>query len=570
MAYDLKTYKEIISRAIEPSDTQILRGAPFLVAKVGAEYVHSTFKATHIQNGQTQPQGTFDFSFSYGDLLIHESQVYRLDFYVKKQDGLYERISIDTGVILSAEDLVDFVLVLYKRRNNAESIYLSCDLSIYDNKAKICELENVNSLRNIKKIDKNKILYYRRSVEEKVWGSYNERWVYMNGQEHSEKTLNLSLSEWNDLFCPHNNSFWDLKRLFSLDNCVAFSSKELAWNSELQIKWECLLGHSWTAPVKDLTARTVFGNYCPVCQDFASKFTITSEEQQAEKTFNKIQEARRKYGEENIEAVITLLEEEIAEFQEMHEMGVLWFDHSKMPDTISYSFSYPNGKHGDIDKTICDTYGEVTQISEFVFCGLIPTNYYEEIELLSESYADDKLINDSANDELNVFLSTHNVMHRLSYLSSLAHNLKMPTGRYLAIDREMTKYRSGLREKRTEIYNRIVGENKATRKWTSEQLLYHIVKSVFDDAVFQYKTKWLGHQSLDIYIPSKNVGIEYQGLQHYQPVDLFGGEAQFLERQKLDKRKKQLCQKNNVVLIEWKYNEEITDENVRAKLKKWI
>jgi len=570
MAYDLKIYNEIISKAIEPSNTQILRGVPFLVAKDGLEYIHSKLKVCSIKNGHPQPQGTFDFSFSYGDLQIYESQVYHLEFFVKKQDNKYERIHIDTGVILSAEDLKDFVIVLYKRRNSDESIYLSCDLSIYDNRAKICELENVTSLRNIKKVDKNKILYYRRSIEENGWRSYNERWVYMNGQEHSESALNLTLSEWNDLFCPHNNSFWDLRHIFSLDNNISFFSKELMWNSEMQIKWDCPLGHSWKVPVKDLTAGTAFRNYCPVCQEFVPHFAVTSDEPQAERIFNKIQDARRIFNEENIEKVVTLLEEEIAEFQEMRKMGILWFDHSKMPDTISYSFVYPNGKHGDIDKTICDTYGEVTQLSEFLFCGLIPTNYFEEIELLSESYANDKLLNGIANDELAVFLPKHNVMHRLYYLSSLAHCLKMPTGRYSSIDREMTKYRSCLREKRTEIYNRIVGENKATHKWTSEQLLYHIVKSIFDDAIFQYKANWLGNQSLDIYIPSKNIAIEYQGIQHYQPVELFGGEAQFAERQKLDKRKKLLCHENNVILIEWKYIEEITDESVKAKLKKWL
>ena len=570
MAYDLKTYKEIISHAIEPSDTQVLRGAPFLVAKDGLDYIYSTLKVTTNKNEEKLPQGTFDFSFCYGELQIHESLVYQLEFYVNKQGNHYERISIDTGVILSLEDLTDFVLVLYKRRNNDGSYFLSCDLSIYDNRGKICELENVVSLRNSKKIDKNKIFYYRRSIRENRWNNYNERWVYMDGQEHSEASLNLSLSEWNDLFCPHNNSFWDIKQIFSSDNCVSFSSKELAWNSQLQIKWECSLGHSWTAQVRDLTSRSIYRNYCPVCQKYVPNFALTSDEQQAERTFNKIQEARQKFNEEDLETIVTLLEEEIAEFQEMNEMGILWFDHSKMPDAISYSFAYPNGKHGDIDKTICEIYGEVIQLSEFVFSSSIPTNYYEEIELLSESYADGKLLNDITNDELIAFLTTHNVMHHLSYLSSMAHHLKMPTGRYSSIDRQMTKYRSGLREKRTAIYNQIVGENKATRKWTSEQLLYHIIKGVFNDAVFQYKTKWLGNQSLDIFIPSKSVGIEYQGLQHYQPVELFGGEAQFMERQKLDERKKRLCQENNVTLIEWKYDKDISEENVRTVLSNWL
>jgi len=48
---------------------------------------------------------------------------------------------------------------------------------------------------------------------------------------------------------------------------------------------------------------------------------------------------------------------------------------------------------------------------------------------------------------------------------------------------------------------------------------------------------------LDFYIPEYNIGIECQGLQHYKPVEVFGGEEQFLKRLELDKKKKELCEK---------------------------
>lgn len=570
MVYDKKTYDEYIKKAIEPTDIQIYRSTPFLITNTEFGYVYSKLRLDSPAEEQSFAKLTFEISFEYNDLSIKESFVHHIEFYQHSCDGRYCKHALDYGTILMPEDMDDYLLVIYKNRQDENAILQNYDISIYDSVHKICELKNVTSLRNVKKLDKNKIFYYRRLDEDNSWCSYNERWVYMNGQEYSENTLNLSLSEWNDLFCPHDNSFWDLRKIFSSKNNVSFFSKELMWNSEKKIKWECPLGHTWTASVKGLTTRTVYRNYCPVCREFVPKFALTSDEKHAKSTFDKIQRARQEYKVEDIESVITLLEEEIAEFQEMCEMGILWYNHAKMPDAVSFSFAFPNGKHGDIDKTICETYGEVSQTDEFLFRGLIPTNYYEEIELLSESYADKRLLYDIANEELTAFLLSHNVMHRLNFLSSLAHQFKMPTGRYLSIDREMTKYRSRLREKRTEIYNSVVGENKATYKWTSEQLLYHIVKSVFADAVFQYKTNWLGNQSLDIFIPSKSVGIEYQGLQHYQPVDLFGGEKQFVERKRLDERKKILCQENNVTLIEWKYNKEISDESVKATLRNWM
>ena len=73
---------------------------------------------------------------------------------------------------------------------------------------------------------------------------------------------------------------------------------------------------------------------------------------------------------------------------------------------------------------------------------------------------------------------------------------------------------------------------------------------------------WLGKQSLDLFIPSLKMAIEYQGIQHYQSVAFFGGEDALAQRQKLDAQKRQLCEENNVRLIEWPYSMEPTDEGI--------
>ena len=44
MAYNLKTYKEFITSAVEPADTQIFRTTPFLIAEVGSDYIYSKLK----------------------------------------------------------------------------------------------------------------------------------------------------------------------------------------------------------------------------------------------------------------------------------------------------------------------------------------------------------------------------------------------------------------------------------------------------------------------------------------------------------------------------------------------
>lgn len=65
----------------------------------------------------------------------------------------------------------------------------------------------------------------------------------------------------------------------------------------------------------------------------------------------------------------------------------------------------------------------------------------------------------------------------------------------------------------------------------------------------QYRQTWLGIQSLDFYIPSKNIAIECQGKQHFKPIDIFGGECAFKHRQTLDKNKFDRCKEHNIRIL---------------------
>lgn len=58
----------------------------------------------------------------------------------------------------------------------------------------------------------------------------------------------------------------------------------------------------------------------------------------------------------------------------------------------------------------------------------------------------------------------------------------------------------------------------------------------------------------DFYIPSKRVLIEYQGIQHYNPSEYFGGLDEFKVRQKHDQMKRDYAIKNNYTLIEIPYS----------------
>jgi hypothetical protein len=69
-----------------------------------------------------------------------------------------------------------------------------------------------------------------------------------------------------------------------------------------------------------------------------------------------------------------------------------------------------------------------------------------------------------------------------------------------------------------------------------------------------YNKDILRGQELDIYIPDYKIGIEYQGAQHFQPIDFSGrgnewAEAQFIDNKKRDKRKLDTCIKNGIKLL---------------------
>lgn len=96
-----------------------------------------------------------------------------------------------------------------------------------------------------------------------------------------------------------------------------------------------------------------------------------------------------------------------------------------------------------------------------------------------------------------------------------------------------------------------MGLPKIGEGWISETELFYKLRKYFpDEKIVQHATpNWLARQHLDIYFPMRNVGIEYQGLQHIRPVEYFGGPDAF-EKQKLrDERKKRLCDENNCELI---------------------
>lgn len=79
------------------------------------------------------------------------------------------------------------------------------------------------------------------------------------------------------------------------------------------------------------------------------------------------------------------------------------------------------------------------------------------------------------------------------------------------------------------------------------------IESILMHCKIQYESQkhfsWLGLKSLDFYIPSLRVAIECQGVQHYEPIEFFGGMRAFGLQSERDTEKKTLCEENGVTVL---------------------
>ena len=64
----------------------------------------------------------------------------------------------------------------------------------------------------------------------------------------------------------------------------------------------------------------------------------------------------------------------------------------------------------------------------------------------------------------------------------------------------------------------------------------------------------------DFYLPDFNAVIEYNGKQHYEPIEYFGGENSFKIQQLHDEIKKDYCENNNIRFLSIPYYSNIKEE----------
>lgn len=102
------------------------------------------------------------------------------------------------------------------------------------------------------------------------------------------------------------------------------------------------------------------------------------------------------------------------------------------------------------------------------------------------------------------------------------------------------------------VCNCSIGEKTITKYLEYNNILF-ISQHTFNDCKNKKKLPF------DFYLPEYNACIEYDGLQHFEVVDFFGGDDGFKKRQYNDSIKTAYCELNNIQLLRIRYDQNIED-----------
>ena len=134
---------------------------------------------------------------------------------------------------------------------------------------------------------------------------------------------------------------------------------------------------------------------------------------------------------------------------------------------------------------------------------------------------------------------------------------------------ELLEYGQTITEAAENEVRRALGHYEKGNRWTSETILFQLVESNYGDEYTlkrHHRPEWLDGLELDIFIVEADLGIEYQGVQHYEAVEHWGGEEALEERQERDRRTKDLCDEHGVDVVEVRYDEDLSARLIEEKI----
>jgi len=219
------------------------------------------------------------------------------------------------------------------------------------------------------------------------------------------------------------------------------------------------------------------------------------------------------FGQKNISKIEAIVSKELLKYEE--EKKCNFFD-----------LFYPNGKaYSKIEKYNFQSFFKFNK-KKGTKIGY-DADYYKQFYLSESEYKYYKLIDDS--------------QFKSGYKSDRFH----------VIEKAILNQFRLITKNAEDEYRASIGMPKVGEGWISETELYYLINDFYPNykVVHHASPKWLGRQHLDIYLPELNIGVEYQGAQHYEPVDFFGGQEAFEKTKERDERKRQKCIENKCTLI---------------------
>jgi len=104
---------------------------------------------------------------------------------------------------------------------------------------------------------------------------------------------------------------------------------------------------------------------------------------------------------------------------------------------------------------------------------------------------------------------------------------------------------------------------------TGESILFQIVKRLFPGEPVHRcsRPEFLDRLELDVFLPARSLAFEFQGQQHYSPVEHWGGIAALEGLRERDRKKRILCVKHGVKLIEIRFDDPLTEDHIKSLIE---
>lgn len=155
------------------------------------------------------------------------------------------------------------------------------------------------------------------------------------------------------------------------------------------------------------------------------------------------------------------------------------------------------------------------------------------------------------------FINKANILHNNKYEYSSTIDFKSNKDKVEIICKEHGKFLQRVNSHLTGQGCPTCKESKGEefiRNYLIDNKIGFIQEKKFKDCIYKSELPF------DFYLPELNTCIEYNGIQHYKPIEYFGGLESFEYQIIRDKIKNEYCLNNNIHLLIIKYNDNILEK----------